>query len=268
MRILDPQGRLLGRFSVVDLLVLLFAMCLAPLVPFGLRVLRPLAPQITAVEPERVSPGESVRITGSRFQYGVEVVIGDLPALNTEYYGSDLVIAHVSPDLPPGRHLLRIRNLRGTSALWEKPLEVVAPGPRPEMAVIFTCAFTNLASGEVQLLETLTLQKSGPPLKENPRIVRILKRGPMSAWSGKDAQPLSGSGPTGGQPKEFVIADVAVWSEAAEIPGGKKYFYRNQPLIFKAPVRLPVGDHLLTGVIHREPDPDRPELESMGGTYE
>lgn len=255
MKILDPQGRFFGWLSVVDLLILFFLGCLAPLFPFGLRILRPLPPRITAVEPGRVAPGDSLRITGSGFKYGAQAAVGDLPALSTEYYGSDLLIAYLSPDLAPGQHRVRVKNLRGDSTLWERTLEVADPGLRPQIPVMLTCGFTDLTAEEAELLVEAALQEKEGPLQEGPRIVRILKRGPMALWSTKNADPS----------KEFVIADVAVLAEIAEIPEGKRYFYRNQILRFDFPVRLPVRGRLFTGVIHREPDPTRPEVGGPHG---
>ena len=249
---IDRNGRLGGRWSVVDLLFLLFLLSLSPLVPYGLRVLRPMPPEITAVVPGRCSPGESVRILGTNFQDGLRVNFGGVPAFSSEYYGSDLAIAYVPPDLAPGSYPVRLENPRGGAAVFDKPLELTPPGPRPQVPVVITCAFTDLSPEEADLLESSSRKEGAGDWSAGPSIVRVLKRGPMESFRAKPLETDRG--------KEYVLADVAVLGGLTEKDGQKRYFYGNQPLVFKLPFRFSLENRPFSGVIHREPDPDRPEL--------
>lgn len=251
----DPRGRILGRVSVVDLLAALFLLCLAPLAGFGLRVMQPLPPRIAEIQPAHASPGESVRVLGSHFKEGIQASFGETPALSTQYYGTDLVIAYVPPELAPGRYLLTLRNRRGGSASSE--LEIVLPGPRPQVPVLITCAFTGLNPAEAAILESLSQEGGQGSPGGEPKIVRVLKRGPMSLFSSRPSPSDEG--------KEYVLADVVLLGEVADASDGRHYFYKNQPLAFKFPLRLSLHEHPFTGVIHRDPTSNRLELTGGNG---
>lgn len=257
MSLIDRSGRLGGRWSIVDLLALLFLLCLTPLVPYGLKVLRPMPPEILTVAPGRCSPGESVRIIGTNFRQGLRVTFGGMPAAGTEYYGTDLVIAYVPPELPPGNYPVRLENPRGGTSTWEKPLELIPAGPRPTVSVIVTCAFTDLSPEEADFLESSSKEAGAGDWSAGPSIVRVLKRGPMETLREKTRETDKG--------KEYVFADIAVLGEIVEMDGQKRYFYRNQPLIFELPLRFSLGNRPFSGVIRREPDPDRIELKRGDG---
>lgn len=254
----DPQGRWLGKVSVVDLLALLFLLLLSPLALFGFRVLRPFPPEILEVIPSRAAPGESIRITGANFKHGVQVEIGGLPTRASEYYGSDLVVGYIPPELAPGRYPVRARNSNGAAGSWDRPLEVLPAPERPQVPVMLTFVFTELTPEEAARVQSLSQARAEPLSEDAPRLMRVLKHGTMKDFL---AKPPAGSGSdwTG---KEFVLADVALLAREAETPEGKRYFYRNQPLLFEFPVFLPLGGRTWTGVIHREPDPNRPELKN------
>ncbi len=199
-----------------------------------------------------------MRITGSNFKQGLQVTFGGVPALSTEYYGSDMVLSYAPPELPPGSYPVRLQNPGGAAAATaSRPVELFQPPPRPTVTVVMACAFTDLTGAEADLLESISSPAGEGSAAQDPRIVRVLKRGPMSALSSNPTPDQRG--------KEYVIADIALLGEVAEISGGKRYFYNNQPLLSEFPVRLSLNGHPFTAVVHREPDPNRPEMRIRSG---
>ncbi len=147
MRLVDPQGRLLGKIHVLDLAGLLLLTLLWPMLVFGLQSLkgqRELA--IQKVSPRRVVTGETDKLTvlGTGFDRQTAAQLGHLPFANVTFVNKVWIDIGIPKEFPEGIFRLGIRNGRGRFVLLEEAFEVVWAPSISQVEVLPTTMDTTL----------------------------------------------------------------------------------------------------------------------------
>ena len=236
----DPQGRFFGKVSVVDLTLVLFLAALSPVAVYGYRLSQPRPPRVTEIRPRQIPAGGTLQIQGMNFTPQSRVWLGGLPAAGIQFYGSDLLVVYLPRKTPPGPCAVSVKNPDGLASPSGTAVEILPAIARPKVPVILTVAFEGLDRDTADRLE----RKSGPSGKNRgsaPKLLRILKRGPM------DRMPK----------KESLLADVLLLSEVESWEGAEHYYYRGQPLQPNFQIPLRIGGETFTAVIYRDPRPTR-----------
>ena len=80
MALVNEQGRLLGRFNLVDVVVGVFILGLLPLIYGSVVLFRPPPPEVLAVEPASLAaaPGQRVKIRGRNLRPYMRVSFGNV----------------------------------------------------------------------------------------------------------------------------------------------------------------------------------------------
>lgn len=248
MTLIDSRGRFFGRVSVVDALAAIFLLSLSPMLIFAYRVGQPLQPRITAVRPEELVSSAAFQVHGAGFQPDSRIWVGDRAA-QTEYFGSDLLAGYVPADLSPGNYAVSVKGPAGQAAAWAREMKIVDPPIRSKAPVVVLVVFTGLQPEEADYLERhFEAQSRAFPEDSGPRLLRMLKRGPMSSYlRGLREETERAEG------KEFVLSNIWIQSDEEEWNGAKRYFYQGQPLLLESRIRLEFSHHPYTGIIQKEP---------------
>ena len=134
MRLIDEQGRLFGRVSLVDLgLVLLILLITGPAAYFTWEI-RTAAPYIRGVDPVEtvISSNQNVPfvVRGKWFDSQTVVRMNKIPlimlAANTQRL--DLLIP--TRKIRPGNYQLTVTNKRGLSTTWKEPIRLLSSPPK------------------------------------------------------------------------------------------------------------------------------------------
>jgi hypothetical protein len=103
MAIVDDQGRLFGRFNLVDALVAVFAIGLIPLLYGAAMLFWQPQPVLTAVEPARLTSSASmrIRITGEHLRPYMRVSVGTSQGRDFLFRSTQEAEVNL-PEMPPG----------------------------------------------------------------------------------------------------------------------------------------------------------------------
>ena len=254
MNLIDSQGRFLGRISLVDALVVLFlALSFGPLPVFAYRVTKPREAKVRTVIPEEIVPSAPFHVNGTDFTRRSQIRIGDRLAY-TEYYGADLLVGYVPAGMDPGNYPVSVMKPDGSAATWGGTVKIVKPPVRSGVPVVMTVVFEDLQPEEADYLERcFQLQSKAFQEGSQPRLLRILKRGPMASFRRELPEETRKE-----EGRELILADVLILSDEEEWDGVKRYFYQGQPLLMER-VELEFGHRTYSGLIHRWPQP-KPDL--------
>jgi hypothetical protein len=174
MTLVDDQGRLFGRWNVVDALVGIVLLGLIPLLYGGYALFRPQSASLVSIEPARIqSPGDvDVTIHGNNLRPYMRVSFDGVQGRS--YLFGDTTKAVVrAAELPPGVYDVILYDNAQERARLPKAFEVMAaPAARTQLDVIgsFTAISEALAS---QLKPDLEIAGFG-------RIISIGKRRPST----------------------------------------------------------------------------------------
>ena len=132
-RLIDAQGRILGRISIVDAgLGLLLLLLLGPTVHFASEI-RFSAPRISDVEPMEtiISPDQNVPLVvrGKWFDSECVTRLGDIPLITKAANTQRLDLMIPTQKIRPGAHTLTVTNRRGLSAKWKKQVMLLTVPP-------------------------------------------------------------------------------------------------------------------------------------------
>lgn len=128
MRLLDDQGKLFGRISLIDLgLTALLLLIAVPAVYFGWEILT-ASPRISSIEPMEIfitaDKDASLTIHGKQFDKNSVARLGNT-LLTTEAVTPRRLEARIpTQKVYPGAYLVTVTNLRGLSSKWAKPIRL------------------------------------------------------------------------------------------------------------------------------------------------
>lgn len=152
MAIVDDQGRLFGRFNLVDALVAVFAIGLIPLL-YGAATLfwQPL-PVLTAVEPASLTTGPSMRmrIRGEHLRPYMRVSIGTTQGRDFLFRSTEEAEINL-PEMPPGTYDVVLYDAAQERSRLTQALTIL-PSPLPPARAIAVGHFGDLDAGRAQQL--------------------------------------------------------------------------------------------------------------------
>jgi hypothetical protein len=177
MAIVDDQGRLFGRFNVVDAVVAVFVLGLIPLL-YGAAVLfRVPPPQLTAVEPNTLQAGSSGRVTikGENLRPYMRVSFGTTQGKN--FLFKAITEADVDlGELPPGVYDVVLYDVAQEQSRLPKAFTVL-PAPLPPTRVMLVGVFANLDAERAKLIKpgdviagVGTVREIGEPMPAQLRV--------------------------------------------------------------------------------------------------
>lgn len=144
MAIVDDQGRMFGRFNVVDAVVAVFVLGLIPLL-YGAAVLfRVPPPRLTAVVPSAVPAGSGVRVTvkGENLRPYMRVSFGAIQGNNFLFKATNEADVDLSV-LPPGVYDVVLYDVAQEQSRLPKAFTVLPP-PMPPTTVMLVGVFGGL----------------------------------------------------------------------------------------------------------------------------
>lgn len=153
MAIVDDQGRLFGRFNVVDAVVTVFVLGLIPLL-YGAAVLfRVPAPQLTAVVPDTVQAGSGGRVTikGENLRPYMRVSFGTVQGKNFLFKAMTEADVDLG-ELPPGVYDVVLYDVAQEQARLPNAFTVL-PAVVPPTEVMLVGVFGNLDAQRAKLFK-------------------------------------------------------------------------------------------------------------------
>lgn len=172
MTLVDDQGRLFGRWNVVDALLGLLLFGLVPLLYGAYLLFRPMPVGLTSVEPARIQAGSSVdlMIRGNHLRPFMRVSFDAHQGGGFLFADPSRAVVPIS-NIPPGVYDVILYDQAQERARIPKGLEVVA-NPRAETQLDLIGSFTGVA-------ETVAAQlKEGMPLVGLGQILRLAPPAP------------------------------------------------------------------------------------------
>ena len=176
MALVDERGRLMGRFNLVDALVIVFLIALIPLGYGAYLLFTPPAPMLTAVEPAQIAQADVQHLTirGQNLRPYMRVSFNDHQARN--FLFSDVDRAEVDVDkLPSGTYDVVLYDQAQERFRLPKAL-TVGPPPTPVTVARVVGSFANLDAARAAAIKAG--QKTsvgeviavGRPLPESTRV--------------------------------------------------------------------------------------------------
>jgi len=132
MALIDPHGRVFGRFNLLDALLVALLIAVLP-IAYAARVLfRDPPAMLAAISPRAVSQGSNamVELTGNHFRPYMRVSFGVVQAASFHYYGPTQAFAPLPPELEPGTYDVVLFDYAREVARVPQALVVTGP-PRP-----------------------------------------------------------------------------------------------------------------------------------------
>jgi hypothetical protein len=149
MSIIDDQGRLFGRFNLIDALVVGAIVVLAPIAYSGYQLFRPAPITIETVEPARVvlstpgAPDMRVRITGKNLRPYLSAQLGH-EQIHKFLIQTPSIAEFEAPRLPPGVYDLSLFDETELLTVKKNAITIVAPELLPPVTVRLAGAFVGL----------------------------------------------------------------------------------------------------------------------------
>lgn len=140
MTLVDANGRLLGRWNAVDVVIGLFLLFLIPVLSAAYLLFRPSPPVLTSVEPARIEAEDEVRLTvqGRNLRPYMRVSFNEHQGTQFQFVDSSKAVVPVR-QLPPGVYDVILYDQAQERARIVRGLEVMpAARPRTQLDVIGT----------------------------------------------------------------------------------------------------------------------------------
>ncbi len=243
MNIVDRQGRVFGRMSLVDLGVVLFLAALSPLGYYGYRVLT--TAEVERTEPEMVLNHRETRllIFGRNFERQSVVRVGERVLAPVWYVNHRWLEVTVPKGVPPGEYPVTVTNPKGEVAMLIEPLLVKAPPPR-QVAVLVTCLFDPSAQ---TWLEPGVRGGNLPDGNTSIEVMDVIIWGRKQAHVARDAvqanirEISNGAVATLDLPSGWMVANLSLLSDIEPLSNKlTRFSYRGQPLLPGAVVRMSI----------------------------
>jgi len=152
MAIVDDQGRLFGRFNLVDALVAVFAIGLIPLLYGAATLFWQPQPVLTAVEPASLTTGPSMRmrIRGEHLRPYMRVSVGTTQGRDFLFRSTEEAEINL-PEMPPGTYDVVLYDAAQERARLTQAMTIL-PSPLPPARAIAVGHFGNLDAARAQQL--------------------------------------------------------------------------------------------------------------------
>ena len=149
MAMVDDQGRLLGRWNIVDAMVAVLLLGLVPLGYGAYALFRTPPPRLTAVTPLTLAAGPNLRvkITGENLRPYLRVSFGTVQGISFLFNNTTEAEVELG-DLPPGVYDVVLYDVTQERSRLPKAL-TVTPSPLPETEVIVVGMLGNLRPDQV-----------------------------------------------------------------------------------------------------------------------
>jgi hypothetical protein len=144
MTLVDANGRVLGRWNVVDVVIGLFLLFLIPLLYGAYLLFREAPPSLASVDPARVRGEQEVRVTihGTNLRPYMRVSFNEHQGDSFQFVDSTQAVIRVR-NLPSGVYDVILYDQGQERARMTKGLEVV-PEPRPQTTLDVIGTFTAI----------------------------------------------------------------------------------------------------------------------------
>lgn len=144
MALVDDQGRVFGRWNLVDALVVLVVVGLMPLAYGAYALFRTPPPRILAVEPNQLLYGPNLQVTirGEHLRPYMRITIDDKQAMNFLFHSDTTAVVDLG-DVSPGTFDVVLYDYAQERARLPKALTIL-PLPLPSAHVDVVGAFRNL----------------------------------------------------------------------------------------------------------------------------
>ncbi len=145
MTFVDDQGRLFGRWNIVDALIGVVLIGLIPLLYGAYVLFKPSRPSLTAIEPARILSGTDLdlKVRGTNLRPYMRVSVGTHQGNRFLFVDETEAVVPMNA-LPPGVYDVILYDHAQEQARISKGFEVVAT-PRPEAELDVIGSFTGLA---------------------------------------------------------------------------------------------------------------------------
>lgn len=145
MTFVDDQGRLLGRWNIVDALIGVLLIGLIPLLYGAYVLFKPSQPSLTAIEPARIFSGTELdlKVRGTNLRPYMRVSLGTNQGTRFLFVDETEAVVPINA-LPPGVYDVILYDHAQERARIPKGFEVVAT-PRAEAQLDVIGSFTGLA---------------------------------------------------------------------------------------------------------------------------
>lgn len=153
MAIVDDQGRLFGRFNLVDALVAVFAIGLIPLLYGAAMLFWQPQPVLTAVEPASLTVGPNMRfrVRGEHLRPYMRVSIGTHQGRDFLFRSTEEAEVNL-PEIPPGVYDVVLYDIAQERSRLSQVL-TIEPPPVPSTSVILTGHFGNVDAANAGKLQ-------------------------------------------------------------------------------------------------------------------
>ena len=153
MTLVDQQGRVLGRWNVVDVFVAMVLLLLIPLLYGGYLLFRPSAATVIAVEPARVQAGKHVDVTvrGTNLRPYMRLSFNEHQGLTFLFADASKAVVRTS-EMPPGIYDVILYDQAQERSRLPRAFEVVA-APQPETQLDLVGAFTAITDPQIKQLK-------------------------------------------------------------------------------------------------------------------
>lgn len=153
MTMIDREGRVFGRFNLVDTLLVLVVAAALPAAYAAHRLFRDPAPQLVRVAPGAIEQGSSrlIEINGKHFRPYMRVSFGDRQAPGFQFYGPTQAFVPLPP-LEPGTYDVVLYDYTREVGRLPQAFKVSGPLRPPTIALRVRGAYVNLNAEQAQLL--------------------------------------------------------------------------------------------------------------------
>lgn len=153
MSIIDEQGRVFGRFNLVDAAAALLVVVMAPVMYAAYLLVRDPVPTLTEVAPKVMSkaPNLQVEIFGRSMRPYMRVSFGTFQGRGFYFRSPTQAIVQL-PDLPPGKYDVVLYDYAQEVSRLKDALTIDAPPEPPVVTVNVGGVFTGLTVAQVSKL--------------------------------------------------------------------------------------------------------------------
>lgn len=154
MPVIDSQGRVFGRFNLVDALVVVVVVLAMPAAYVAHLLFRDPPPTITRVWPPAVEQGSTrlIEIQGSNFRPYMRVSFGDQQAASFQFYGPGQAFVPAPSQLEPGAYDVVLYDYMREVARMPKAFAVSGPMRPPSISLRVRGAYIGLTAATIPTL--------------------------------------------------------------------------------------------------------------------
>jgi hypothetical protein len=177
MPLVDRDGRVFGRWNVIDVAIILFVFALIPLAYGAYVMFRTPPPRLASIEPATLAVGKDLRVTvrGEHLRPYMRISFGDIQGNSFVFRNTSEALVDLNP-MPPGVYDVVLYDNSQERARLPRAFTVTPP-PLPVSEVMLVGTFGNLTAERAATLKsgmTVTnvgeIVSIGAPLPETTRV--------------------------------------------------------------------------------------------------